>query len=78
MAKKKMDEKDVQKVLEVAGISGKDFADLSDEEMAQLAGAGGGDIDPEISPTVSAVVGTITLAIGSAVASYVASADAKC
>ncbi|WP_168356714.1 lichenicidin A2 family type 2 lantibiotic [Petralouisia muris] len=76
MAKKKMDEKDVQKVLEVAGISGKDFADLSDEEMAQLAGAEGGDVDPEVTPTV--VIGTITSAIGSAVVSYVASAEAKC
>ena len=75
----KENEKNVQKAVEAAldasGIAGKDITSLSEEELRELAGAGG-DVDPEITPTV--VIGTITSAIGSAVASYIASAQYKC
>lgn len=60
-------------------VSGKEFADLSEEEMKELAGQG--DIDPETTPAtpaVSYVSAAVSGALSGAVVSYVASAAVKC
>ena len=56
-------------------VSGKEFLELSEEEMLELAGASG-DMDPEITPTV--VVSLVTGGFGGAAISYLTSAKYKC
>lgn len=58
-------------------VSGKEFDDLTETEMQELAG-GQGDVDPEITPGTVVITSYVTGALSGAVASYVASAAAKC